>query len=138
MEPVIARSGRTPFEVWLLIACVLSGVGGLANPYANRSIGHVLPAWELYGWYGGLALTGGVSLFGAFRRTEAGLTLERGGLIVLAVLAFVYAASLVAAGGWPLAVAAALTVSFSAACIWRAGEIARDLKRAHEISEGLS
>lgn len=140
MRMLIARTGRNPFEIWILCGCVISGVAGLLQPgSASRAAARLLPAWELYIWYGGLLVTGTTALVAVlFLRTNIGLALERGALITLAGLAVVYAVVVVSAGGGPFALSALITASVSVACLVRAWHITADLRRAEtaEIERG--
>lgn len=135
MRALIVRTGNSPFEVWLLGAAVIAGVGGLVNPGASRAVARVLPDWQLYTWYSGLIVTAGIALLGVVLRSLLGLLLERAGLVLLAALTVIYAIAIVAAGGEPLTLSAALAASLGCACLARAWQIGKDLKRGEEVEQ---
>lgn len=125
------RSGRTPFELFFLMACAVSGANGLLNPRGGSSIINTfLPGWEVAVWYGGLALGGLVGFAGVMANGIASLLVERASLAILTILTLSYSVALVVQVGERGAVVAPLVGSFTAACIARILMIQRDLKKA--------
>lgn len=123
---VVVHSGRNPFQLWMLSACVLSGVVGLTGPGENSSaISRLLPGWETTAWYVGLAAFGLIGLFGAVRNN---LLIERVGMAGLSTLALLYAVGVVAVAGTRGLFAALLIAAFAAACVTRFLQINRDLR----------
>lgn len=124
---VTIRSGRNPFQLWMLSACVLSGIVGLLTPGANTNsaINRLLPGWETEAWYISLALFGLIGLIGSARNN---LLVERVGMAALSAVALLYAIGVVAAAGTRGAFAALLVAAFAAACVTRYVQINRDLR----------
>jgi len=89
-------SRRNPFELWIIVACVLTGVIALL-PIGRRDglIDHYLPSLALL-WYVGLLIAGCVTLVGALWRTRTFTTVvralgwERAGLTLLVGLMIGY------------------------------------------------
>lgn len=130
---ILILSSRSPFEFFLLVACMLSGVNGLLNPFkASVSASSVLPEWELYAWYGGLLVGGIIALVGYLRKTLFSLALERTGLILLTAMSLVYSITLVA-NDLTLAFAASFVIAFGVACAFRVRQISLELKRVQEV-----
>lgn len=125
---MILRSGRSPFEIYLLGASILTGAIGLINP-RRAGASAVLPLWELYTWDIGLVVGGLVALVGVWMSSPAALLVERAGLSVLAGWS----------GGWAVLIGASIGVratlsvlfvgAFGAACLTRTLMIGADLRR---------
>jgi hypothetical protein len=127
---LIVHSGRNPFAVFLLCACVLIGVAGLISPQkTSPTVAHLLLPWELAAWYGGLIASGAGTLAGLAVKGLTGLLVERAGLVFLASLSGMYAVAVAVQGGGALSFAAALTGCFCAASLARVWQIGRDLKQ---------
>jgi hypothetical protein len=125
------RSGRTPFELFFLIVCVLSGGNGLVNPHGGSNIVNtLLPGWEVWVWYSGLALGGAVGLAGVLAKGIASLLVERVALAILASLTLTYSAAVAVQVGERGAFVALIVASFTAGCIARILMIQHDLKKA--------
>lgn len=123
---VAVHSGRNPFQLWLLAACVLSGITGLVTPGANNSvITKLLPGWEVDAWYAGLALFAAIGLVGSIRNS---LLVERVGIAALSAVSVLYAVAIIAAAGERGVFAALLIAAFSCACVTRFVQINRDLR----------
>lgn len=127
---------RSPFQTYLLIACVLAGVAGIVDPHrGSSSVLKVLPMWELYVWYIGLTVGGTVTLFGQVRKTLPGLYTERVGLLFLIGLCVIYTAAIVVAVGVSLALSALVIVFFAVACAVRIRQIAYEIKLIRGVSQ---
>lgn len=127
---LIVHSGRNPFAVFLLFACVLTGIAGLISPQQTSPIvAHLLQPWELEAWYGGLIATGVGALAGVLSRGLTGLLVERVGLVFLASLSGMYAVAVAVQGGAALSFASAFTGFFCIASLARVWQIGRDLKQ---------
>lgn len=135
--PILVRSGRNPFEVWLLVACVVAGIVGLISPVDSASaVVKALPHWEVLCWFSGLTLGGLVGLAGVFSRGVVSLLVERVGMVILTCLTFAYSVSIVAQVGIAAGATlpALLTGLFSVSCAIRFFNISADLKRMEDIA----
>lgn len=128
---IILRSGRSPFELYLLAACVLSGLSGLVAPASSAgAVSRLLPHWIVIIWSSGLVIGGSVSITGVLLRGVRSLLVERIGLIALAGFAVTYSAAAIAVAGLAATFASLFVAAFGAACVGRFWQIGRDLKRA--------
>lgn len=126
--PVIS-SRRNPFEIFLLAACLLSGVAGLIDPArGSQAVVNTIPSWELYIWYAGLAVGSLITLWGALGRRVIHLYLERMGLSLLTGLTFGYVIALMSHISKPLALPTVVTMFFCVACFVRLRQINAELK----------
>jgi hypothetical protein len=133
--PLLVRSGRNPFEVLMLVACVATGTVGLFQPSSTSNvIISMLPNWEVITWYSGLTLGGLVSLFGVSRSGVVSLVLERAGLVTLTCLMLAYSTAVVTQVGVRGALPALFTGLFAVACAIRFVYITTDLKRMEDIT----
>jgi hypothetical protein len=122
------RSSRNPFQLWVLAACVISGVIGLL-PLGARTgtIDRLLPTLAALLWYGGLLASSAVCLAGAVIRHPLCLLVERVGMVLLGGLLAGY-------GGAVLLTAAKvptgyLLVALAFATVQRIRQIGRELDR---------
>lgn len=133
--PLLVRSGRNPFEVLMLGACVGTGAAGLVEPTAtSNAIVSLLPHWEVYTWYAGLLVGGLVGITGVFSKGVVSLLVERVGLIMLMCLTLAYAAAVLTQVGFRGVVPTLFTGLFAVACAIRFLYITADLKRMEEMA----
>lgn len=126
---VTVSSSRSPFELYMLVACIASGVSGLFSPVkTSPAIAKVLPFWEIYFWYGGLILGGSIAFVAVLGKTLTSLYVERVGLTLLTGLCAAYGLAVIATTGYKLAFAVVFVVAFGVACAFRMKQIGRDLK----------
>lgn len=133
---MILRSGRSPFEIYLLAAAILTGVIGLFNPRPTGASA-VLPLWELYTWDGGLIVGGLVALVGVCMSSPTSLLVERAGLLVLAGWSVGWAVLIGASLGMRATLSVLFVGAFGAACLTRALLIGADLRRVSAASAML-
>lgn len=131
---VVLRSGRNPFEAYLLGACVLSGLAGLLTPEAQSPIVQSLPKWEVVSWYSGLIAGGGVCLVGVSMRGLRSLLVERVGLLMLGAFAVLYSGAVFISAGPKGTFVALFIAAFAAASVARFVQISIDLRRAEAIA----
>lgn len=128
------HAGRHPFQTYLLVLCVISGVPLVfERPPPALSIESLLPAWVAIGW--GCALIGGavLALVGSYwprSNYATALTLERIGLVLTGPAGLMYGAAILLVVGFPGFVAACIVFGFGAACIKRAHDIGIIIVRA--------
>ena len=126
----LVHSSKSPFEIFLLIAAVLSGLVGIVHPGAGGRIVSQLPHWGQYIWYGGLLGAGVITLVGVVTHRLWSLYVERGGLQMLGALSILYSAEIlfavpVAANSFSVVT----VIGFSVACLVRVRQISRDIKQ---------
>lgn len=123
------RSGRSPFELFMLAACVLSGIAGLLESKTwSTSITNTLPAWQVVAWYSGILVCGAVSFGGAVTRGVTSLLVERFGLSMLAGWTLLYSVVVIMQAGVRGLFVALLVAAFAAASVARVVQITRDLR----------
>lgn len=127
-KPVLVSLSRSPFEIFMLLACILSGIAGLIDPYAS-TISKLLPPWQLYLWNAGIALGGLATLIGALGGRYISLHIERIGLTFLTGLSSVYVIAVLSYSGLKFGLAVSVTLAFTAASVFRLREIQADLRR---------
>lgn len=128
---VVLRSGKNPFELFMLAWATLAGLVGLLVPESQSSaVVRLLPGWATVAWYGGLAIGGAVSLTGVWLPGLTSLLVERVGLIALGGFSLLYSAGVVVVAGARGMTTVLIVGAFAGACWWRFGAIWRDLHRA--------
>ena len=133
--PLLVRSGRNPFEVLMLAACVAVGGVGLIDPQATSgAITAALPHWQALCWYGGLVGGGLVSVIGVFSRGVVSLVVERVGVVILTCLMLAYTTAVITQIGIRGTLPAVFTGLFAVACAVRFVYISADLKRMEDIA----
>lgn len=126
---ILIRSGRHPHEVFLLGWCAAAGASGLLTKQVSSGTISSLPApWALV-FYAAMVLGATISLIGIALRGLAGPLVERSGLLVLTGLFASYAVAVVAIAGIKGLFLAGLFAGLTAANMYRAYQITRDLKQ---------
>ena len=128
----VIHTSRSPFELWLLAAALVSGIGGLAMPGSPSRVTAGLPPWAQIVWYAGLAVSGALGMTGAMSSRLWSLYVERGALVMLAGLLTVYTVAIVATVKPSLAFGAVLTASLIPACVVRVRQINADVRHVLE------
>lgn len=93
------KSGRHPFQTYMLALCVLASLPLLFGEATNEAVQNNLPLWLAYGWGGMLLIGSFVALVGSFWPGEFddALTMERIGLVFVGATALVYGLCVLAA-----------------------------------------
>lgn len=128
-QPLVLASGRQPFEVLLLLACVVVGTVGFFGPRGSASVTideFICDPWRAL-FYGVLALSALVALVGVFLSMPDALLVERVGLLFLSGLLITYGISVYAVGSG--GASGGIIVSFGVAAVLRCWQITRDLSR---------
>jgi hypothetical protein len=126
---LVLRSGRSPFQVLLMAACLISGVSGLL-PHEQRSIIDQLADGRATAWYAGLIFGGIVVLVGLFLRLPTSLLVERVGLLLLTGLFIGYGIGIYLLLGFEqVRVGGVIIIACGAACGVRTWQIGHDLSR---------
>ena len=127
------KAGRHPFQTYLLLLSVISGVPLLFGEPAADSIEYALPPWLVYYWAASLSGGALLALSGSFlprRNYATSLTMERSGLYLTGAAAVVYGLCILYFRGQGSLVAAAITLGFGLSCLRRASDIALIFRRA--------
>lgn len=125
------RSGRHPFQTFILALCIVSGAPMALGQITAGSINEKLPEPLVIAWGIMLVLGSGTALFGTYWRNYAtSLTLERVGLWSTGVAALVYGVCILSTRNAGGLVATGIILAFGAACISRALDIGHIFHRA--------
>ncbi|RKR90981.1 hypothetical protein BDK92_5365 [Micromonospora pisi] len=135
MRPVLIISGRHPFEVTLLAAAVVCGVGLLLSDARPRSVTVAMPLTVQATWEIGLIVGGVLGLVGVSWRGQlsTGLGLELGAIVLFGTTTGMYAIALLAISGRSGLAAGTFVAAVSAASYWRTVQIVRDLRRLARV-----
>jgi hypothetical protein len=134
----VLRSGRNPFEVWLLAACIITGAAGFITTQAvSGAVARTVPHWAGALWYAALFVGASISFVGIMLHGLKSLLVERVGLLLMATFGVVYAGAVIAVAGLNGLFPATFVAGFAAANISRFVQIGRDLKKATALMEEL-
>lgn len=123
---VIVSESWNPFEIFLLIACVLGGVAGILRPDESSAVvEEALPRTIALVWYSGLTTGAVISLLGALKN----IFIERIGVTLLAGMSLGYACIVIISSPRPLAFGSIITASFSISCVLRSIQLTGILRR---------
>lgn len=129
----LVHTSKSPFELFMLFAIMLSGLIGLLSPGRSaNAVNHVLPLWGQYVWYGGLLMSGLLSTVGALTNRLWSLFAERGGLMMLGALCIAYPAAILVVVGLSAFFAGAIVLGLAAACFVRSRQITIDIRHVLE------
>lgn len=124
---------RHPFQVWVMFACALGGLGNLITPGSDaaRELLHpvFVEIWAVTLLFGGL--TALISLF--WRDRVMGMLIERLALTAIGISCPTYALILGMAAGLSAVVGATLTASVGIAALWRVFHINRELRMLRDF-----
>lgn len=121
-------NNRSPFQIVILISCILTGLVGLITGSSSpASIAEVYGDWAVL-WNIGVVLGGAGTLGAMFSPVPANLLVERVGMIWLATMFFAYGVA-IALYNDPDRVVAGLgtDLALATACLVRAYQISRQL-----------
>lgn len=127
------RAGRHPFQTYMLVLCLISGIPLMFGQPASATLDALLPTWAVYMWGIGLTLGAVISLIGTYmpRRDYAtALTIERIGLIMVGFAGVGYAVLVLVYAGIHNTVAACIIFGFGISCLIRARDIGKVMRRA--------
>jgi hypothetical protein len=130
VRPFIVTGRYRPHELLLLVVSVVTGVAYLLGSPPPTSVAALLPHWQTYTWAAGLLASGVMGIFGcAWRRDlELGLQAERAAMLIGGGALLLYTVSVFALGGRRALLAGGITAAWTAANLWRAWQIGRDLR----------
>lgn len=124
---LVTSTGHNPYEVYLLVLCVVTGLTGLVTGgKSNPNIAHALSSVELYIWYIGLMAGGVISLGGVLGKTLLHLYIERIGLALLAGASLIYTISL---SFRSISISVVLVFLFYIATVYRVFQLSTEIKK---------
>ena len=128
-RPLVLAHGRSPFQVLLMVACVISGVAGLLPHDASGAI-DLLAEGYVVAWYLGLIAGGIAALAALVLKIPTSLLVERAALCLLAGLFLAYGSGLyLLLGMAQVRTGGVIIVTFGVACAACVHQIGRDLAR---------
>lgn len=133
-DPITHASTRHPFEVFLLVLSIVSGLPVMLGNVTPGSVAEALSPWAQKAWGAGLTVGAVVCLLGvlmtrpnprAVTVSVTGMVIEQVGLVMVGGACLVYAAALVGYVGRGAGVSAAIVLAYGASCLWRWHQIQR-------------
>ncbi|MGW5558250.1 hypothetical protein ACWER9_13615 [Micromonospora sp. NPDC003944] len=131
------RSRHQPYEIAVLAAAPLCGVLMMTLNVRPTSVQTSMPAPIQVAWELGLVAVGLGGLLGILwpGRLSTGLGLELASVLVLGTITGMYAVALVVMSGSNSIVATSFVMAVTVGSLWRAGQIAVDLRRLARACE---
>lgn len=127
---------RHPFQIWVLVACILSGITTVGDWGRPGTLNEILPEYMMMLWGWVLLLAGGLGIAAAFWKDRiTGLLIERIALGGLGGILVVYGVAARIVGGSSATVIMIMCASLGAASFWRIHHVHRDLRRLHRWIE---
>lgn len=131
-------SGRHPFEIYVLVLCLLVSLPILlGRPATPGSVAALLPEPYAFFWSVVLAVGSAASLVGIYFKDRAkGLIIEQLGLAFVGVACVIYSGAILLSIG-PLdgSVAAAIVGGFGFSCVRRYFQIQKVINDVHAIEK---
>lgn len=125
------NSRRNALGVGVLCVLPLGALPTLLGEPKPGSISELMPDWLAAGWALALFVGPLIALVGiAMRNAAHGVEVEAVGVAVLVAPTFLYATVALAYNGYSAALTAAAFYGISAACLWRAIQCVRALRKA--------
>jgi hypothetical protein len=133
----VARAARdlttstaiAPHKTFLLVVSLIGGVIGMFYPgLIATSINQSFPPGFQITWFGGLAVTSAVALYGVFRRSLVGLLYERVALLAQTLLLIAYMVAILGVNGDRGVGASLFYVGYATANLYRAWIITHTLR----------
>lgn len=130
-------TGRHPFQVYLMVLCVLSSLPQLFGFVTAGSIESELPDWLAAAWNSVLLVGSTITLLGSYwpKGIATALTLERAGLALVGSASLVYTAVIIFDSGWTRLLAAAIIAAFGLSCLRRSRDIGHVITTAIKVAK---
>lgn len=126
---VVIPDRHNPFQIWMMGACVVTGMARLFQMPRQEDAVEGLPHFVLVTWYLFLLLGGIIGLLSMVTRDEiTGYLVERAAMWLLASATGFYAISHVINVGWGESFSLIFVAAFGVACLWQAWKIGRLFK----------
>ncbi|MET7817082.1 MULTISPECIES: hypothetical protein [Micromonospora] len=134
------RSRHQPYEIAVLAAAPVCGVLMMTLEVRPTSVQTAMPVPIQVAWELGLIAVGVGGLLGIVwpGRLSTGLGIELASVLVLGTITGMYAVSVVAMSGRQSIVATSFVVAVTIGSLWRAAQIAVDLRRLAQACELVS
>ncbi|MCG5473218.1 hypothetical protein LADH09A_001208 [Micromonospora sp. LAH09] len=134
------RSRHQPYEIAVLAAAPVCGVLMLTLDVRPTSVQTSMPVPIQIAWELGLIAVGVGGLLGIVwpGRLSTGLGIELASVLVLGTITGMYAVALVAASGRQSIAATSFVAAVAVGSLWRAAQIAVDLRRLAQACELVS
>ncbi|MFY1620483.1 hypothetical protein [Micromonospora sp. WMMD736] len=134
------RSRHQPYEVAVLITAPLCGIMMMVLDIRPTSIQTSMPTPLQAAWEVGLIAVGVCGLLGILwpGRLSTGLGIELASVLVLGTIAGMYAVALLALWNQQSLVASSFVVAVAVGSLWRAAQLAVDLRRLVRACECVS
>ncbi|MBQ1017340.1 hypothetical protein KBX71_05600 [Micromonospora sp. D93] len=131
------RSRHQPYEIAVLVAAPLCGILMMTLDVRPTSVQTSMPAPIQAAWELGLIAVGVGGLLGILwpGRLSTGLGLELASVLVLGTITGMYAVAVLVMSGRNSIVAAAFVMAVTVGSLWRAAQIAIDLRRLARACE---
>lgn len=128
---VILTYRRHPHEVMLLALCLVQGLAYAIGQPRPGSVVALLPPALAAAWFWMLLAAGAVGLVGNLwpGHVTTALRVRLAGMLLAASPAAAYGITLIAFVGSRGSFAAGIVFAWAAACLWRAGQLAVDLRQ---------
>jgi len=137
------EAGRHPFQTFMLLLAFVSSLPLIFGEPTAKSVEAALPAWAAYSWGMSLVIGSGMALIGSYWPREqyaTALTLERIGLGFTGMAAIIYALLIlvVTQVDPTFGLASGIILGFGVACIKRARDIGKIIRRALLMQAGVT
>ncbi|MGC4783644.1 hypothetical protein OHQ88_16655 [Micromonospora zamorensis] len=134
------RSRHQPYEIAVLAAAPVCGVLMMTLEVRPTSVQTAMPVPIQVAWELGLIAVGVGGLLGIVwpGRLSTGLGIELASVLVLGTITGMYAVAVVAMSGRQSIVATSFVVAVTIGSLWRAAQIAVDLRRLAQACELVS
>lgn len=132
-------SKRNPFEAFLLVACLASGIVTMIGRQPPSSISKVLPEWAQIVWAIFITFGAAIALAGLVWKPSkkgTGPVLEQVGLAAVGNGSGFYAIAVLFVAPQAGAFAASLSIALGGACLWRYLQIRKAIRIVLRAQQG--
>lgn len=141
MKPNPSGEERNPFQVYMLVLAIVSGISSLVRdtPSTSGTVAYYLDGWTLLVWSLMLSLSAFAVLLGMFwpGQVRDGLLLKRIGFLGLIIPTTTYAIVLGAVHGVEALTLSLTMLAFSLACVIQFVRVDRKVRKSVVIQEYL-
>lgn len=127
-KPLLIQSGRQPFEIVILMTCIISGLVGLLVGETSITLQKVLGDWT-WTWSLSLFLGSTISMVGVCLKPPLCLLTERIGMMWLGCIFLAYGLAIALTGEARIITSATLVLGLGIAAGTRSFQISKDLRK---------